>query len=88
MSVCLPQTLERRQIIKTSFENSFVYCIDKFDIIMGNPPFQKSQKGKRKGGFGGRTLWDKFVKKSLNLFLDFFLSLRKKSELNKYIFLN
>ena len=41
--------------------------IDKFDIIMGNPPFQKSQKGKRKGGFGGRTLWDKFVKKSLNL---------------------
>ena len=33
MSVCLPQTLERRQITKTSFKNSFVHCIDKLDIM-------------------------------------------------------
>ena len=41
--------------------------VDTFDVIMGNPPFQRSQAGKRKGGFGGRTLWDKFVRKILPL---------------------
>lgn len=41
--------------------------IDKFDVIMGNPPFNKPQEGTRKGSYGGRTLWDKFVKKSLEI---------------------
>jgi hypothetical protein len=43
--------------------------IDKFDIIMGNPPFQKEQEGKREGGYGGRTLWDKFIIKSFELLI-------------------
>jgi hypothetical protein len=43
--------------------------IDKFDVIMGNPPFQKEQEGKRKGGYGGRTLWDKFIIKSFELLI-------------------
>lgn len=44
-----------------------VTSIDKFDVIMGNPPFNKPQEGTRKGSYGGRTLWDKFIKKSLEL---------------------
>ena len=43
------------------------FGIEKFDIIMGNPPFQKEQEGKREGGYGGRTLWDKFIVKSIEL---------------------
>lgn len=43
--------------------------INQFDIIMGNPPFQKEQEGKREGGYGGRTLWDKFIKISLGLLI-------------------
>jgi len=46
------------------------FKLDKYDIIMGNPPFQISQEGKRKGGYGGRTLWDKFIKESLNKLKD------------------
>jgi hypothetical protein len=43
------------------------FGIEQFDIIIGNPPFQKEQEGKREGGFGGRTLWDQFIVKSLEL---------------------
>jgi hypothetical protein len=41
----------------------------KFDIIIGNPPYQNSnQKNKKGGGHGSRnTLWDKFLKTSLNI---------------------
>ena len=46
------------------------FGIDNFDIIIGNPPFQIEQQGKRKGGYGGRTLWDKFVIKSLDLLVE------------------
>lgn len=37
----------------------------KFDVVIGNPPYQKIQEAKGKRG-GGETLWDKFVIKSLN----------------------
>lgn len=37
------------------------FGIDKFDVIVGNPPWNKPQEGTRKGSYGGRTLWDKFV---------------------------
>jgi hypothetical protein len=33
----------------------------KFDLVMGNPPFQKPVRGTRRGGYGGTSLWDKFV---------------------------
>ena len=49
------------------FKDNKGNVINKFDIIMGNPPFQKSQEGTRKGGYGGRTLWDKFILESLNI---------------------
>ena len=42
-----------------------VWNVEKFDIIIGNPPYDKSQKAEGKRG-GGDTLWDKFVIKYLN----------------------
>jgi hypothetical protein len=42
-----------------------VWSVDSFDIIIGNPPYDKSQKAEGKRG-GGDTLWDKFVIKYLN----------------------
>jgi len=42
-----------------------VWDVDKFDIIIGNPPYDKSQNAEGKRG-GGDTLWDKFVIKYLN----------------------
>lgn len=42
--------------------------VDKFDIVVGNPPYNNDQKtdGKRGGGY---ILWDKFVIKTLNSIL-------------------
>ena len=53
-----------------------VWGVDKFDIIIGNPPYDKSQKVEGKRG-GGDTLWDKFVIKYINNILkkDGYLSL-------------
>ena len=47
------------------------FGVEKFDIIMGNPPFQpeKTEDDKRQGGHGGKLLWDKFIIKSLELLL-------------------
>ena len=42
------------------------FGVEKFDIIIGNPPYNKSKNGVLKGGYGGRSLWDIFVVKSLN----------------------
>lgn len=41
---------------------------EKYDIIMGNPPYQeeKTQQDQRKGGHGIKILWDKFITKSFN----------------------
>ena len=41
------------------------FGIEKYDVIIGNPPWNKPQKGKRKGSYGGKALWDKFIIKSL-----------------------
>jgi hypothetical protein len=43
-----------------------VFGINQFDIIVGNPPFNNSQNATGKRG-GGDSLWDKFVKLSLDL---------------------
>ena len=40
--------------------------IKKFDVVLGNPPYNKPKEGALKGGYGGRSLWDLFVVKSLN----------------------
>ena len=42
------------------------FGIDKFDIIVGNPPYQDNQNAKGKRG-GGDLLWNKFVILSLEL---------------------
>jgi hypothetical protein len=42
-----------------------VWGIENFDIIVGNPPYDKSQNADGKRG-GGDTLWDKFVIKYIN----------------------
>lgn len=42
--------------------------VEKFDIVIGNPPYNNDQKAEGKRG-GGDTLWDKFVIKVLNSFL-------------------
>jgi hypothetical protein len=38
-----------------------VWNLDKFDIIMGNPPYNGAETG------GGNSLWDKFIRKSMPL---------------------
>ena len=43
-----------------------VWNVKKFDVVIGNPPYNKSKDGTLKGGYGGRSLWDLFVVKSLN----------------------
>ena len=42
--------------------------VEKFDVVVGNPPYNNDQKAEGKRG-GGSTLWDKFVIKVLNSFL-------------------
>jgi SAM-dependent methyltransferase len=39
----------------------------KFDVVVMNPPYNKPvHKDGRKGGYGGRSLWDKFLKKAID----------------------
>jgi len=42
-----------------------VWEVEKFDIVVGNPPYNNTQNNKGKRG-GGDTLWDKFVIKIIN----------------------
>jgi hypothetical protein len=43
---------------------SKTFGVDKFDVIVGNPPYNAPQEAKGKRG-GGNDLWSKFVKKSI-----------------------
>lgn len=44
------------------------YNIDKYDIILGNPPWNDSKDSQRTGtNSGSKTLYDKFVFRSLNI---------------------
>ena len=52
------------------FESEKIFNTQKYDIIMGNPPYNKSKESSLKGGYGGRSLWDLFVVKSLNELLN------------------
>jgi hypothetical protein len=40
--------------------------VEKFDIVIGNPPFQSPKKSDYKGGAGKNILWDKFVSSVLS----------------------
>ena len=42
---------------------------DRFDVVLGNPPFQVEKQGQYTGSAGNRTLWDQFVKAALNTYL-------------------
>ena len=42
------------------------WTVDKFDVIVGNPPYNDSQRSKGKRG-GGVSLWDKFVNKYFSI---------------------
>ena len=46
-----------------------IWNIEKFDIIVGNPPYQNNQEACKKRG-GGDLLWNKFVLKFLDLVED------------------
>jgi site-specific DNA-methyltransferase (adenine-specific) len=56
--------------LEEDFDNHMkdVWCIDKFDIIVGNPPYQDSSKGS--SGASNSTLWTKFIIKSNILTID------------------
>jgi hypothetical protein len=43
-----------------------VWNVEKFDIIMGNPPYNTGTKG----GNGNRDLWDKFLFKSFDILVE------------------
>lgn len=53
--------IETRDFLDNSNSSSI------FDVIIGNPPFQSTKKDKYVGAVGKKTLWDKFIVKSLNL---------------------
>ena len=38
-----------------------------YDIILGNPPFQTEKSESYQGSSGNRTLWNKFIKRSLDI---------------------
>ena len=40
-----------------------------FDAVIFNPPYNQPKRGKLEGGYGGRTLWDKFIVISIDKFL-------------------
>lgn len=42
----------------------------KFDVVIGNPPYQKAKGDNRLGSRGDTSLWDKFVTRSLDLLND------------------
>jgi hypothetical protein len=63
----IPNTFCGSFLDKTfDFHKKEVWKVSKFDIIIGNPPYNLGTKG----GNGGRDLWNKFVYKSFDLLED------------------
>lgn len=54
-------TIHQNDFLTMDFGN------DKFDVILENPPYQAPKKGTYAGSSGNRTLWNKFVLRSLEL---------------------
>ena len=67
-NICCCDFLEEEKWRSQFFENKNEQLL--FDVIVCNPPFQMEQQGERKGAHGNKTLWDKFVIKSLILLKD------------------
>lgn len=40
-----------------------------FEVVIFNPPYNQPKEGKLVGGYGGRSLWDKFIVISIDNFL-------------------
>jgi hypothetical protein len=54
----------------TIHENDFLsmdFVNEEFDIILANPPYQEPKKDVYKGSSGNRTLWNKFVLRSMEV---------------------
>ena len=45
---------------------SLKWGIEGFNLVVGNPPYNIPKENVLKGGYGGRSLWDKFVIKSFD----------------------
>jgi site-specific DNA-methyltransferase (adenine-specific) len=45
------------------------WVVEKFDIIMGNPPYQEIDKN-NKSKSGGNSLWSKFISQSINILVE------------------
>jgi len=54
-------------IENTTTGKNTIKFLEKYDIIIGNPPFQTTKIKKYVGSAGNKTLWDKFIVKSLDL---------------------
>ena len=50
-------------------EGQWTDNVTKFDVVLGNPPFQVEKRGQYTGSAGNRTLWDQFVKVALHVYL-------------------
>lgn len=59
------------QYVRKPYENFFDLDDSmKFDVVIGNPPYQKSNSGTRLGSRGLTDLWPDFVRKNLELLKD------------------
>lgn len=44
-----------------TMDTKSIFGLNKFHAVIGNPPYSKFKSGIKKGGYGGKSLWDKFV---------------------------
>ena len=64
-NICCADFLDEKQLEKCLEK----FGLEKFDIIVGNPPFNASQENEGKKG-GGDSLWPKFVSKSISILVN------------------
>jgi len=62
--------IQYRNLTNDSELAIFINSMKKFDVIVGNPPYQAPTKDGDKKGGSPNTIWDTFVKMSLSLLKD------------------